>query len=130
MMFDFGTAKGLLRRRLCADRTVLDPVQEAGHQDGRSVGHENPRAGLAVPARIDPSDGRQPDRDDACRRAAGPAAGHHQRHADDHDHLHNDALLRCGQVRHQHTDQPYVNSIGVMSILILRVFFIDYIKRA
>ena len=34
---------------------------------------------------------------------------------DDHDGLHHDAIRRCRQIRASRTDQPYVNSIVVMS---------------
>ena len=50
MIYGLGEAEGPGRRRLRADRAVVDPVQEAGHQAGRPLGHENPRAGVAVPA--------------------------------------------------------------------------------
>ena len=98
-------AEGPDRRRLRADRAVVDPVRKKPvTQAGRPQGHEDPRAGVAVPARADPPHGRLADRDDARRRAAGPSAGHHRRHADDHDDLHHDAVLRRRQVRDQ--DRP------------------------
>ncbi len=50
MMYELRRTEGLDRRRLRADRAVVDPVEEAGLQNGRSVRHEDPRAGFAVPA--------------------------------------------------------------------------------
>ena len=60
-------------------------TKKAGQDARRPQGHEDPRAGVAVPARADPPHGRLADRHDAGRRAAGHPAGHHRRHAGDHD---------------------------------------------
>ncbi len=94
-----GREQGPDRRRDCADRAVLDRHPQAGAPPRRLQGHEDPRAGLAVPAGADQAHGRLADRDDARRRAARPPAGHHRRRARHHHRLHHDAVPRCGEVR-------------------------------
>ncbi len=65
MVYGLGQAKWSRGRRLRAHVAVVDPDQEAGQADFRSQGPEDPRAGVAVPARADPADGRLADRHDA-----------------------------------------------------------------
>ena len=87
MLFALGEAKGLEGVGLAP----IGPSSIAMRKEVKTLadlkGIEDPRARLAVPARADPPHGRVAGGDDACRRVAGPAAGHDRRRARRHHRL-------------------------------------------
>ena len=115
MMFGLGESKGLEGIGLAP----IGPSSIVMRKEVKSLadlkGIEDPRAGLAVPARADPPDGRLAGGDDARRRAAGHPAGHDRRRA-----RRSSPSTRTFQYQDAakyviENDQPYISSIVVMS---------------
>ena len=89
LMLGLGANKGLIGVGIAPIGPSSIVMRKPMRQPRRLQGHEDPRAGVAVPARADPAHGRLAGRDDARRRAARPPAGRHRRRARHHHRLHH-----------------------------------------
>ena len=96
--------QGAARCRIVRDTAVIDYCASANSPLDRPPWQEAQGHSLAISTRGIPAARRHDDRDEPGGRVTGPSAGHDRCRTQWHDHLHQHALWRCGEVHYR--DQP------------------------